>query len=994
MRYLFLILFYITSGLLYILHAQEAAFKNYIVEDGLPSSEVYHVLQDSKGYIWFATNIGISRFDGKTFKNFDVQNGLPENTVFEVYEDAKKRLWFIGFPFQLSYYENDTIIPYKYNQKLHDLAGSGLIPVKKSFMVDRDDNIVFSFVNDGRIFRMDKYGKNTILNRVPDSSVFVAISKIDGKSFVAQSYSGFDSKYIKLTYKSGNTNKVFKIVRHPGKFPFGNYLTALTEEEEILFAYNNAITIIKQDGTYNQIKTTSRVFWINYSGNGILWVGTELTGIEKYNIRQSLVKPDDAYLSGKSISSSLEDREGGLWFTSLSEGVFYLASKAFYSFSAKDGFSGTHAYSIDYHKGKLYIGSDQTNVQVLENGRISRLSIGNDDNTVNVIKSFNDRTLWIGARSHLFTISGSRISSYKNNHPRAEKRIHDGNFVFGVKCIYPLGDNFALIGQMRSLSIVKDGNTIYDSFLDNGLRLRVEAIEKLNDSSYLLGTFNGLWKFKNRQFEFLGNVSPLLRRRILSIVKLDGAEEYVLGTKGSGLLIKTRDTIIQIATSQGLSSNSVTSVIRLGDTLLAATNNGLNILRISQVKENRGHIIILKKEHGLISNEINQLKTDGKRIFIAAKGGVTIFDPSRYTAFKEPSPVYIEKFSTNKENRSLKKHYVLDHDQNFISISFTGINFRDGNNLLYKYRLLGLSREWAATNNQEAEYAFLPPGEYRFEVVAVNSEGIVSNKPAFVSFKISPPLWKTWWFIIITMSLIVLLFITILKVRLRRLKTEHEIQNDIIKYRQQALIRQMDPHFVFNTLNSIQSFIIKNDSISSSFYLNKFSKLIRIILNNSQKHNIRVKEDIDALNLYLELECLRFPEKFVYSITSSEEIDINSFYIPAFIVQPFIENAIWHGIINLKKPGLIKVHYALDENIIVCTIEDNGIGRQQAKKMASDLHGHKESMGISNVVTRLNLLSINQERKLGVIFTDLYSTDGTPAGTRVTVEMPIFYSQN
>lgn len=975
------------------LHAQEPVYRNYSVENGLPSSEVFHVLQDSKGYIWFATNMGVSRFDGKTFKNFDIQDGIPENTVFEVFEDAKQRLWFVSFPFQLSYYENDSIIPYRYNSRLGEIANEGQIPVKKSFMVDSDERIIFSFVNDGRIFELDKYGKSRIRNQVRDSSVFVAISKINHKLFVGQAYSGEDTRNIRLTYKAENTEKTFTIPRHQGNHPFGNYLADITENSELLFAYNKMFTILRQDGTYRQTELPSRAIWMKYMNNGILWIGTEANGALKYQIKTEPCKQLENYLDGKAVSSTLHDSEGGLWLSTLEKGVFYFSSKAFISYTEKDGFTDAQAYTLEFHKDKLYIGANSYQMYILENGKLHKTDIGNDNKIINVLASFDDETLWIGARSNLFSMDQHNLKRFQNNHPKAEKRLPEAEYSFGIKSIYPLGNNMALLGQMRSLSLVKDGNVIYDSYFDDDIGLRVEAIEKQGDSSFLLGTFNGLWSYHDGKISYLGNQSTLYRRRITSIIKLNDNGDYALGTKGSGLVIKYKGRLMQLTTRQGLSSNSITSVIKLGDTLLAATNNGLNILKLEEALNNVEHVIILKKEHGLVSNEINQIKSDGRRVYIAANGGVTVFDLSEYKSFKAPSPIYIQRFRVNNEDLKQEGNLSLSHNQNFLTISFTGINFRDADNLFYKYRLVGLSDEWTTTRNQEVEYAFLPPGKYHFEVVAINSEGFISNKPATIGFEIRYPFWQTWWFIAIVLMLVVLSVITMYKHRLRTVEAKHEVQNDIIKYRQQALLRQMDPHFVFNTLNSIQSFIIKNDSRSSSFYLTKFSKLMRIILNNSRRQTVRLNDEIDALNLYMELESLRFPEKFTFSITYPQNLDTDLIKIPAFIVQPFIENAIWHGILNLKRPGVIKVNYEIHDNYLVCTIEDNGIGRKQAKKMASDLHDHKESMGIDNVRTRLNLLSINLERKLSLRFTDLYSADGTPAGTKVTVEMPVVFSK-
>ena len=368
---------------------------------------------------------------------------------------------------------------------------------------------------------------------------------------------------------------------------------------------------------------------------------------------------------------------------------------------------------------------------------------------------------------------------------------------------------------------------------------------------------------------------------------------------------------------------------------------------------------------------------------------MTIFNRNKYKPLTAPPPVFIHGVSIMRRDTVLSENYYLKYNQNFITINYKGITYRDATNLIYKYRLIGSSNKWIYTKDRQIIYAFLRPGKYRFEVYAINSEGIESSHSAAINFFIHPPFWQTWWFFSIILGFIALLILSFIRYRTIQLKKQHLLQNDLNKYRQQALVRQMDPHFVFNTLNSIQSFIIKNDNIASIQYLSKFSRLMRLILNNSQKQEVRLRDEIDALNLYMELESMRFKHKFEYIINVDNSIDADLSFIPAFIVQPFIENAIWHGIMNLNGPGRIKVDFIADEDLIVCTIEDNGIGRARSMELKSDSGSGKSSMGISITETRLALLSSFYGVKLKVTFTDVLSPDNEVIGTKVHVNLPV-----
>ncbi|MCO5263958.1 MAG: histidine kinase, partial [Lentimicrobium sp.] len=510
-------------------------------------------------------------------------------------------------------------------------------------------------------------------------------------------------------------------------------------------------------------------------------------------------------------------------------------------------------------------------------------------------------------------------------------------------------------------------------------------------SKLLLGTTSGLWQFTDRKFEYLGALDPMLKNRITSIVTTKNDEIKVFGTKGFGVLVLTNDTAIYLNSSHGLTSNSVTSLLITGNLLWIATNNGLNCLDLTKVGTDEMRILMFSKQHGLISNEINQIAGNQEFIYIATNEGLTVFNHKDYRPVKDPPPIYINGFTVMEEDMPVRTGYSFRHNQNFISIRFTGISYREAGNLVYKYRLKGLGEDWVSTTNSQVEYAFLPSGKYHFEVMAVNSDGLMSSQPAIISFIIKPPIWKTWWFITILVLAASVLAFLFYSYRIKQIRHEAVLRNDISWYRQQSLARQMDPHFVFNTLNSIQSYIIKNDRLSSSQYLTKFSRLMRLMLNNSQQIAVPLNDEVSALNIYLELESIRFQEKFEFYLNIDPVIEPEVCYIPAFLIQPFIENSIWHGIMGIDRPGYIHVDLKLNEtgNQVICTVEDNGKGRAQsmAEKALNDKN-HK-SLGVSIVESRLSLLNSLYGIEMKIIYTDLFDKQGNPAGTRVRINLPI-----
>lgn len=240
--------------------------------------------------------------------------------------------------------------------------------------------------------------------------------------------------------------------------------------------------------------------------------------------------------------------------------------------------------------------------------------------------------------------------------------------------------------------------------------------------------------------------------------------------------------------------------------------------------------------------------------------------------------------------------------------------------------------------------------------------------------------------LLVLFVLLVALFI-FYYLRNKETKTRTKLENELNNYMQKALSQQMNPHFIFNTLNSIQYYILQNDNLSSNKYLTKFARLMRLTLDNSQNNTIPVKDEIAALNLYLELESLRFEGKFEYKINVENEIE--DYQIPTLLIQPFVENAIWHGLMHKEGNGLINVNLELLNNQIFCTIEDNGIGRKKAKEIKENKNNTHKSLGSKITENRLKLINSLFGSQMKIQYIDLEDMNGNASGTRVEIVIPI-----
>jgi sensor histidine kinase YesM len=298
--------------------------------------------------------------------------------------------------------------------------------------------------------------------------------------------------------------------------------------------------------------------------------------------------------------------------------------------------------------------------------------------------------------------------------------------------------------------------------------------------------------------------------------------------------------------------------------------------------------------------------------------------------------------------------------------------------------------------NRSAQYTNVPPGKYTFRVKGSNNDGIWNDQGIAITVIISPPWYTTWGFRGGAAGAGVYLVYIMVMTRIRQINRKHTIEKQILEMERQyfdleqkALRLQMNPHFIFNTLNSIQSYMISNEAETAIEYLAKFARLMRQVLANSRESFIPVKEELAALQYYLEIEQLRFEDKFEFEFILDPAIDDEFTGIPPMILQPYIENAIIHGLMYKSTKGKVTLRMEQRPDYLFCVIEDDGVGREKAMQMARDSGLYRKSSGMLITQQRLDILNQNQPEQLKVMVIDKKHPDGTSSGTRIEIHMPI-----
>lgn len=360
-----------------------------------------------------------------------------------------------------------------------------------------------------------------------------------------------------------------------------------------------------------------------------------------------------------------------------------------------------------------------------------------------------------------------------------------------------------------------------------------------------------------------------------------------------------------------------------------------------------------------------------------------------------PPLIYISGIKINEKDTLPGNYYSLSYSENSIKINYAAFSAVNTQKFQFRYRLSDIDKDWIYTDNTFAQYNALPPGDYLFSVSAMNAQGVWSKENASVFFKITPPFWQTLWFFILLISSIAILAFLFFIIRVKQIKIREQEKTQLHKriadIELQALRAQMNPHFIFNTLASIQYFITDNNVESANQYLSKFAKLMRSIIYNSRRKKVPLKDEIQALELYIQMEQLRCNYSFDYEIKCSENIDVNDDEIPGLLIQPYVENAIWHGLTYIKdRKGILKISLDKKDDLLKCVIDDNGIGRKKSMELKAQSLKPHQSVGMSITKERLDILNSVQNSKLCVTIIDKVNKETQEfEGTKVEIFIPL-----
>ena len=999
--------------------SQVISFSHLNTSNGLSDNYIQSLVIDNKGFLWIGTSDGLNKYDGyTTFSWFtSSQVGLPSDTIRQLYCDNRNRIWVIT-PGAVAWADEE--------RKFHSLQ----LPDKTErffcyavFQTDSHGVVLFTseghFAFNERKKELEKIDWLSGLIDSKDVNIAVPFSKTQTIYVYEQKVVVIDfEKHLKVFEK--NISNAVTACRYDD-----HSIAVATRHGFVSVIDIYAQQELKAFNVYNETegkRSSPRVTEMVKASDGSLVIATLLGGLVTID---SLTGKTTAYKHDPLNSSTI------------AANILYRVFAGHNGELITGSQSGGISISNINNKGSVY-----KKIFKDKNGNIF-------DGHVNVIAEDKEGFLWITTIDRLIRwdreTNTSEFYYYFFNDPGLgprnlelrticidrKDRIWIGAIGAGVALFNKQAGTFQLITKDSSL-----GQEVRNTYVN-------ELLEDFNGNIWAC-SFGGLYRIDPDDFKITTfHDHPVLKEVAVKIVISlfeDSSRRLWIGTQRYGIFCydKNKEQLINYTTANGLLTNTANSITTdKYSNIYAAHLNGFSIISANGViknfskangmryarcesilTDNGGYTWVANNKclvkYDPVTNKLEYfeenagISSDGFRfdascktkdgnLYFGTNRGINYFDPSQIRNYTAQLRVNIHQVSLPNavvrfdNSRDLKLKYT----ENSAQFYFTAINLTGSHNIAYEYMLEGYDKEWQkGIDIHDARYPSLPPGKYDFIVKASIDKINWTEAANKVSIEVTPPLWKRWWFVLASTILLIGFIVAIIQIRINQIRYKERLKTiynrKISETEMKALRAQMNPHFIFNSLNSINKYILKSDHTNASRYLTRFAKLIRLILDNSNNKEVPLSNELEALRLYIEMESLRFINKFSYEIIVDENVSPDTLQVPPLIIQPYVENAIWHGLLHKESGGKLSIFVKkTSDNMLQCIIEDNGIGRTKANELKSKSATANKSLGMKLTEERITMLNQYASLNASINIIDLENDNSEAVGTRVILTIPI-----
>ena len=939
-----------------------------IGERELANTDVYSICQTDDGLLFVATNHGLFEYRHGLFKPIQSADNQHGNSLFNIKLDNEGNLFCGNLSGQILKLVNGKLqVFYELdkkdisNQLMYEFDDNNhLLLIGRSTCFDiYKGNAVIAYENSGGIRSMTKLYDGSILLGLlkPDSIVSISNGEVKildvAKFHNKQSYSPYHNHYFKVGGKLFN-------------------------------AYaNGSIALLDDDDFINRVEPNRNERIYQFDEKEV-WGLDHANGARKITLKKgkTLVN-SQTYFDNEFLSAIAKGKNNTLFFGTFKKGVIVVPNQA------------TLKHNVSF-----------------EGGGMNSIAV---DEANNVFISTRD--------GQVIHYNESAVSIDKTNAKAIDKIFHASGVDFGVNKAYPslLYNGTKMHNGSFNIGSVKDVWQV-DAFTT--LIATSSGIYKTSGSGNSCSILNkATWKaVENNQLQRLSSIQERCKSvtfdrqnalmyvathyALLEIdnqgnineVKLNGERIIVMdllfyqnklwcSSLNYGILVFEKGVLLKtIDQTNGLGNNAVNKIEIEDGKLFISHQSGFQILELETEKW-----ISLGTAEGILNGSVNDFALSPDKLWMISNGQPLSLDLDNLPQAGPKLTVHIDSLVVSGQTFEENKFQAFTHDQNQFTfyVDFRGIEYEAEARILY--RIKGFEEEWNSvpSTTEIIEYKYLPPGDYTFEIKIQYRNRFSATKQH--KFQINAPFWTTMWFYLLVAitiaAILIIIYLHQVKKIAKRNKERFEkqkIQTDLLESELKALRSEMNPHFIFNSLNSIQDLILQQDTDASYDYIVLFAELVRNTLNYSNKDYIPIEKELDFLEVYLSLEKLRFEEDFNYDISFTGDQEIK---VPSLIVQPFIENALVHGLLHKDGKKNLKIAFEYTDKLI-CTITDNGVGRVRAKEIQERRGNHHESFALDAIKKRLSILSEQHGEDVGYSVFDLYDKKETATGTKVVITMP------